>query len=217
MASLNKIAEEVLLAINKPFDFATHKRIKELIIQARAERIRQSVEKNGIDNIYVQSYNPNLVQVDIADSCNIDVGCLVLRTEFPIAQPIRYKTDVPFLYVGSIDGKISYTYASSTQEILSATKSKFMKHIPRYIYINGYLYIYNVKRVKYISIKAPYENPNIAYTNCSGICYNDDMEFPLPLDMINSIIKEIVSTGILIATKQLPEDEEVKINEEPNK
>jgi len=213
MASLNKYAEQVLLAINRPYDFATHKRIKDLIKQARAERIRQSIERNGIDIHFRQVYHPKLIKVDIADSCVIDIGCIILRTENRIANPIRYKSDVPFLFVGSADENISFTYAGNARELTSATQSKFMSKSPRYMYVNGYLYLYNVTRVKQLAVEALYENPELG-TDACNICYFDDMEFPISLDMINSIIKEIVSTGILNATKTIPEVETVPIKEE---
>ena len=215
MASLNQIAAQILDGVNQPFNKELLERVKDIIKQERADRFRQSIERNGVDDIMITTYDVGLTKVDAADSCYVELGCEILRTENKIVNPIRYKGDSPFVFIGSSDGKVNITY-SQLSEIKNLAYLSIISNIPRYIWINGYVYIYFYdKRKTTIRIQAVNSTEQIESICINGIetCYTDDMEFPLPIDMINSI-----KAGIYRELGLVPiENKEVKIQENVDK
>jgi len=201
MASLNQYGEEIIESVGLPFDIPLFTRAKDLFKQARAERIRQSIERNGVDEIFVQKYIAKLIKVDNIDDCQVQSGCLIMRTENKIPKPIRYKSDSPFIFVGSPTANKEYLHVKGfTSKFVQHTRFVYKKIT--YEYIDEYLYLRGNKLIKRVRIDSPYESPELVMPDCNGgICYTDDMEFPISADMANSIIKEIISTGILLANK----------------
>ena len=68
---------------------------------------------------------------------------------------------------------------------------KYTKKNYKAYMIEDYLYIYNADGLKYINVRGVFENPNEVekFKDCSGSdCYDDDNgEFPIPMDMLQSI------------------------------
>lgn len=212
MASLNQIAQEIADSFNKPFDIMFRERIKSVFKHERAKFIRQDIERNFNNKLYVQSYNINLIEVSTLDDC-ITTECFILRSENKIAKPIMIKGDHYFRFVGSTDKRVIFTYLD--REYLSFAKhNKYTSGIIYYSYENGYLYVYNNKLVRRIKLEAAFENPEEAVTICDNNidnCYTDDMEFPCPEHMINDIKNSILKT--LIVTNNI-DNQEVTINNE---
>lgn len=193
MASLRQLATRVINNIGEEFNIPLYERVKDMLITARAEMLQQSIDKRGaITDHYRQRYTVRLQKTDAADTCVINANCTILRTVNKIATPLRYTTDTPFLFVGSIDGKLTFTYAKRS-EIQYVTSMKYISKAIRYVYLNNYIYVYLNTKLKYISVEAVYENPTIVSDECTGgaICYTDDMEFPAPLDIINRCMDRI--------------------------
>jgi hypothetical protein len=70
-----------------------------------------------------------------------------------------------------------------------------------YFYTNQYVYIWNNTKLERILVEAPYEQLDVTKDNddSTGLCYKDDMEFPLAGDMLNAVIEEVTR---LIRTTQ---------------
>lgn len=212
MASLNQLADHISNLINVPFSHELRERIKDSFRFLAASRIRQSVEKNGLDNQFVSSYISGLKQVDSFDTCFTSSGCTILRTINKVATPVRYKSDVPFSFVGTPDGvPILYSRRSEIRY------RKYLKYIGKsmsYTYDDGYIYVFGNTRIKQIKIQDIFLNPEEAVTVCStnSNCVTDDTEFPIPTDMIYSIIQEILKSEFGIIK---PETLGVPINDVP--
>ena len=207
MASLNQLASNVAHILGSPTNTSLKSRVKDEYKYLRAKYIRQSIERYGVDSVMKISYVVSLVPVDIADNCIIDIGCDISRTENPIGRPVRYKTDVPFIFVGTPDG-YTFTYIKSISE---SRYRRFMKHVNNAIlwtYLNDYIYVFNNK-IKQVRVDGVPENPEEWISICDD-CYNDDMEFPLPFDMTNAITLEIVK---LFGVKSI-NDDKVEMNVE---
>ena len=193
VGSLNQEATAIADVLGKSHEQIDIERIKLLILEERANRIRQSVEKYRLDSIYNQRYVLALEETDTADSSLATSGIKCLRTSLKVARPIRIKSEVPFPFVGSIDGKVSFGYTEFGN--YSFLNLEFSKSQPRYSYINDYIYVYNNNMIDYISAIAPYENPELIIPNATsttGINYTDDMALPIPYDMMNSIKEYII-------------------------
>jgi hypothetical protein len=78
-----------------------------------------------------------------------------------------------------------------------------------YSYTNNYIYVFFNRLLGQIIIEAIPENPEAYVSYCETGCVNDDMEYPLPLEMVDEIttilIKKFGSIKI--------EDEVVKTDE----
>ena len=213
MASLNQHAERIASALGRPSDHEFKERAKDAIRNLRATRLRQSAEKNGLDPYYSLSYTAELITVDITDNCFVDLGCPVLRTKYTIAEPVRFKTDVPFTFVGGVDGT-EFTFLSDLSKLRHMKLLRYMGETFYYALQNKYIYLYNAKRIKYITLTSLFVNPEEAVNVCAnGACYTDDDEFPLPSDLVEGIITELLKTHFGLTQ---PIDTEVNVDK-PNK
>lgn len=213
--TLNEAAERIAYERKDPFNIMFKETIKFSIRYWRAILIRRDVAANGISEEYLQRIHLPLIKVDKADSCNFDLGACngILRTKFSIPQPIRLKNDIPFKYVGDAYGK-SYSY-TEYEEIPFTCYNRFTSKSIRYNYTNGYLYVFNNKLIKSITIQTAFVDPYKANTVCGGVCFNDDSEFPCPADLMFSIITGILNGEFKMITQlngdvDLDEDETIK-------
>ena len=191
MATLNQLGARVANLLKQPFNLELQERIKDAFKNLRATRIRQSIERNGVDDILTQSYIVCVTKVDVTlDDCARKLGCNILRSSNKVAVPIRYKTDEPFTFVGTDDG-VTFIYST----LGAVLKMKYLPMIGNaiwYIYENGYIYLYGNTRIKEFRVQAIFSNPEQVINCCDSSCYSDDMEFPLPEEMIESIIQELL-------------------------
>jgi hypothetical protein len=209
MPTLNQLTSRISNVLNQPFNLELQERIKDGFRALRATRLRQSIEKSGIDDNIKQSYIAETTKVDVTlDDCARKLGCSILRSKNKIPKPVRYKTDEPFTYVGTTDGVV-FVYS----DIGTIKKMKYLPVIGKatfFIYENDYIYIYGNNKLKEFRIQTVFDNIEQLINYCDDTsCYNDDMEYPLPSDMIESILQELLAKEFGI-TKT--EDKEIKVN-----
>lgn len=190
MPSLNQIGSIFASRLNRPFDDQLKAEFKPLFINEISLLIRRSIDANGIDSMYIASFVVDLIKVDELDNIGDAGEYNILRSVNRIPIPIRYKTPVPFIFVGSRDNGLSFGYVNSYNK-------SFTKELPyigsaiTYTYVNGYLYIYNNTKLDKVRVTAPYASFNLITNNVTGsngIPYDDDMELPYPEDLINTCI-----------------------------
>jgi len=186
MQTLNKISQNIVDALGKPYDVLLRERVKYSVKYYRAEFIRQDVERNGMSSHFLQTFTAKLVKVDKADTCVISVGCTVLKTEKPIPSPVRVKGEV-FKYVGGAGFGKAYSYRQ-IEELTYSEHNKYTGNSISYDYKNNHIYVFNTTKVKYVTIQAPFEFPEDVNSACSGApCYTDDSAFPISADMLRGI------------------------------
>ena len=206
MATLRALAEQVIESFGLPYNGVLYERAKDLILQETATFIRQSSERNGIDDYFLSSYLAELAPVDVIDNCQVALGCTVLRTINKIPEAVRIKNDTPFTFVGTADGARVFRYTRPFEKNL-LKHLRFTSKGLAYMYINRYIYILNSNIIKWVRIDAPYVVP--FSQSCNNNCYNDDMEFPCSADMTNAILKSVIGSGILM--KVTPEQSTVPV------
>jgi hypothetical protein len=191
MASLNLIASSDAMLMGRPFDTPLIENIKVLYRQLAPKYIRQSIERNGVDDIMRKGYVAKLTRASRLDPCVIE-GCTIVRTELKVPTPLRYKSDVPFLYVGVADllKPRPFIYILPV-ELKYINSYKLNNRIPRYFYLNDYLYFINIGLVEEVRVINIWENPDEVVSYCTNDCWTDDMEYPIPMDIISAIKKEI--------------------------
>lgn len=140
MASLNQIADEIGDALDRPKDWMFKERIKAIFRHEAATIVRQAIDKDGLTDQFKTRYN---VTIGIVDDSSLPCGseCGAIRSTEQVAQPIRYKTDVPFSFVGSADCNVVYIYTKCYEMQYADLTEVYQAHPIRYIYKNGYIYV----------------------------------------------------------------------------
>ena len=182
MGTLNQYAARIANMVNQPNNHELKERVKDMIKTMFANRIRQSVEKNGIDDILKLTFIAPVEELKYSD---------ILPTEYRVANKIKLR--------------------QSGRPTCSPTG------YPRaYIILNGHIIIAEKVGTKDIDDRRPinevmitgiFENPDEVlsfFKNEDG----QDIELPLPNDMLESIIQEILKTEFGI----YPQDLDIKTN-----
>lgn len=214
MPSLNQLSEHICGLLDQPNNIPLREQVKFSVKHYRASLIRRDVERNGLSHHYIQAFNVKLIAFDKADTCVASLDCQVLRTENKLPRSIRMKRGgIPFKYFGAIGGIESYTF-TELSELTFTFHNKYTANIKRYDIINDYGYIFNTNKVGVVRIEDIFSNPEEAIDFCDDTaCYTDDMEFPLPEDMIQTIVEGIIKGEFRL----IPTDQQVKINIDENK
>lgn len=213
MATLNQISERIAYAKNDPFNIMLLENIKFSVKYWRSMLIRRDIERNGLSDEYLQKIWVDLEKVDKIDPCNPSCG-IILRTKYRIPKPVRIKSDVLFKFVGGLDQNddlVPFTYVEG-EELRFTKFNRFTSKSVRFCYVNGYLEVYNNTFFKKMLIQTPFSDPSQVNTMCDEPCYNDDMEFPCPDDMIQQIVAGILGGELQIQAKPL--DPQVKVDDE---
>ena len=208
MASLNQISNYIARKLNKVNDYAVIQQAKFAVKQYRALELRRSVEKDGVEKTLRQRIVVELVKVDKADNCYIDVGCKILKTKNPFPRPIRIKGGAPFLHVGLLAGFEDLTY-TTLQELKFTKHNKYTFNIGRYDYIDNHIYVFNKTKLAYLEVIHYFEDLEGLINYCDSECYDDNSEFPIALDLIPLMVQSILANEFKLVT----ENEEINFKE----
>ena len=209
MSTLNILGYRIAEAVGKPNDHATVERAKLAFKSAFATRIRQSVEKNGLDETLLLT-----IQIPI-EKCNTNyVNLTSYKTTARIPKPMRVKNDAPFTTVSLLsegiveDNSIAYRLPL---EIPWMNKNKDSGFIKAYTYFPNSILVFikNIfrnmnfsKDYTHISLTTIFENPEeiVSYFTSGD---TNDIELPYPEDITESIILEILKTEFNVNTPTL--------------
>ena len=188
------------------FSFSLEQLEKEIVIRKNALIKKYSSSGMLPHEDLVQNIDvPILSCKDMSDNCEIKSGVKALHFEVPRFASVfdkKYTT-----YVGSIDKmrpfKVFYDQSFLRQRFSPVAKNK------PYVWfdigtlneddtINGY--VFNVPRLKYISVKGIFEDPyQVLSCNCKD---EEDLRFPAPEFIVDEIIATLVSKYINIYKSQ---------------
>ena len=226
MASIASLVSEIAHSVGKPNTVALRENIKLLILQTRNEVIRRSYENHSyVDKVLTQRFRVSLINVldgdiTLPEDVSTDDITRIKRTKQLVPRPVRLVNNLPFDRVSTVGFK-------NNKEIpfIKETTARFsaavpgLKGMPRYDYINGYIYIFPLcgKPINFdkIIIESAFEHPNpIDIEN--GVTTNldvmmDENEYLLSEDMIGQI-KEIIYKRDLL--QNIRETNEHSINTE---
>jgi len=151
MATLRLISDEISGALGRPFDAMFKERIKSILRHEVSTIVRQAIDKGSLTDHFKTRFSTS---ISIVEDSSLPCGttCGAIRSTNKLAQPIRYKTDDPFSFIGNKDGTVVYIYTKLTELPYADLTEAYQAKPIRYIYENGYLY---------------FKFPNI--TTCGGI------------------------------------------------
>ena len=192
MATLNKLAYQVASSFDRDTDFLFIERVKDLVIFVTNEFVHRQIDKYGINERFVRPYVAELTLVNASSDTTIPSRLELLRTTNKIPAPIRYDSDSSFVFVGSLDRTVSFRKIKP----YIMTNSRTLRYIGSaicYFYVNEYIYIWNNTKLERVLVEAVYEGLDVTQNNDdpTGLCYKDDMEFPIAGDMLKAVIEEV--------------------------
>ncbi len=187
---IEELIDSIAGEYNRELDHVFKEQIKTNILIARAEVIRQYIDKHRAfpSSLIMQINCLSTILVDIAECCTVDLDCDVLKSSVKIPSYIGLRNiSDSFSYVGAINGKQPFGYIKP-EELDFILADRFMKNKVFYSYINEYIYVFNRTNIKNIRIRGIFNDPyEIAKLNdCDG---NDGCAelFNIPTDFISKI------------------------------
>ena len=199
--TLNEIAYNLLNLVrggrSNQDEHISLEQIKFNIRHYRAMFIRRDYAKNGFNSRHVEQdlgcvY---LKPVDASKCCYLPTTCSVYRSKKTIPKTIRYNFEEAISYVGDVHGTATIPLINPNT-VKWLPYDKYTKDKLKAYMIGDYMYIYNAEGLEAVNIRGVFEDPRdvARFDSCSsGGCYSDDIEYPIPLDMLNLINSSLIS------------------------
>lgn len=204
MSSLNQLISEIAHSVQQADSVPVRRAIRQAIIHSRNELIRHSYSNhNYTDKVLKQRFRLTLVDIpdgDIPDTDDL-AQTKVKRTQNKVPRPIRLDNNNPFHSIRS---------AGATSPIIIPFISEAVTHFyeslpgmrccPSYDYINDYIYFNGLNEsINAIIVESVFEYPHEIKleTSDNGEYFSsidDDDEFFLPEDLVNSVKKLVLET-----------------------
>lgn len=214
MGTLNQYAARIASLVNQPDNHELKERIKDMIKTEFANRIRQSVEKHGIDDILKLTYDVNLEKIDsIAEHATIN----------KVATPVRILSDAPFMSVildntticryensrfGARTRQVNIQSGRPTHFPTGSAISYFMENRKLHLIADLDYTDSDGKAITHtVKITSIFENPDEILGELEG-SDGQDIELPFPNDMLENIIYTILKTEF----NMYPKDIDIKVN-----
>ncbi len=167
--------------------------------EIRAMLIGQSLaKKDDINDSWIQYINClPLIQVDKSECCEVQTGCLVLRTQNPIPSTIDTYKDNWLVSVTT-----PYNELISKSNVFKNRYQRYNKSAsekPSWYIKNDFLYISNNTFLEYVNIAGLFDSPSELgnFSNCSGDqCWSMDSSYPVSNTLASQITDIILKTKI---------------------
>ena len=167
----------------------------------RAMLIRRDFTRNGIITRHLEQDLGciELQKVDASKCCNLPVDCAVYRSKVKIPKTVRFSFKDAITHVGDVTGLATIPMVEPHM-VEYLPYDKYTKQQKKAYMIEDYLYIYNGDGLKFINVRGVFENPEeVALFDCDGSdCYDDDSEFPIPMDMVQIITQGLMSGELMM-------------------
>jgi len=172
----------------------------------RAMLIRRDFARNGMITRHLEQDLGclELIKVDASKCCNLPTECAVYRTVKKIPKTVRFNFKDAVTYVGAIDGKANIPIVES-HTVQWLPFDKYTKNKMKAYMIEDYLYVYNADGLKFINVRGIFEDPeDVALFDCDGSdCYDSDSDFPIPMDMLQTITQGIMSGELMMLSSSV--------------
>ena len=198
--TLNEIAYNILNIVrggrSNSDDNISLSQIKFNIKYYRAMLIRRDLARNNFMSRHMEQDLGclKLVRVNASQCCNFDIECVVYRTEEKVPRTVRANFKDMITYVGGVDG-INTIPVVKSDYIKYLPYDKYTKNQRKAFMIEDYIYIYNPDGMEFLNVRGVFEDPEeVAKFDCDGTdCYDDNMPFPMPADMVQAITTALLS------------------------
>ena len=204
--TLNEIAYNILNLVragrSNNDDSISLEQIKFNILHYRAMFIRRDFARNGKITRHLEQDLKclPLETVDTNKCCSgFNMGCNISKTIMPIPKTVRFNFKEAITFVGLPDGMERIQLIEPYMAKLSSY-AKYTGSNRKAFMIEDFMYILNAEGMTNINVRGVFEDPrDLAIFDCDGEdCYNDNSEFPLPMDML-----QLITTGMAQGELQL--------------
>jgi len=167
----------------------------------RAMLIRRDYERNQLISRHVEQDLKcvELIRTDASRCCGLPIGCEVSMSKLKIPRTIRFNRREGLTHIADVTG-IHTIPLIDPIAVQTLPFDRFTKNTRKAYMIEDHLYIYNPDGMDTVNIRGVFEDPtDLAAFNCgTGNCYDENMDFPLPADLV-----EALTTGLVKGTFQL--------------
>ena len=208
--TLNEIAYNILNLVrggrSSNNDHISTSQIKFNVKYYRAMLIRRDFARNGVITRHLEQDLGclELIKVDASKCCNLPTECAVYRTVRKIPKTVRFNFKDAVTYVGDISGTGTIPIVDSNT-VQWLPYDKYTKNKMKAYMIEDYLYVYNADGLKFINVRGIFEDPeDLSKYDCDGNdCYDDDSDFPIPMDMLQTITQGIMSGELMMLSSSV--------------
>ena len=205
-----QVSSQILASIRKPFDLETAARIVDSFKSFAVLYLRRQFGTYGIDSKYALSYLTDLKAITDEEVLGVFKNAKI--TVNKIFKPANIQHSSPFLDVTDLTG-LSLRYYSSYP--INKFSSRFKPHYGYTLSDQKIIVFDTVNNAKppidKIIIKSVFEDP--ADILIKDITDMDDLqvEIPLPMDFVQSIIADILK----VQFGMVPKEDNIEITKEP--
>jgi len=205
MATFNEIIYDVMEIIrgNQISDDTeiSEKQVIYQIDNQRALWLRK--EKDSIDSQVIQDLGClELVEVDAAECCSIELGCVVLRTKKMLPKFVKLHTGLGVTRVGPIHKlKLPFTYTDYDKALYTAqAENKYSKGVLSFL-LNGYVYVImidpNMIHLTHLNVRGVLASPaDFVGFKCDmegTACFSFDDDYPINNHMIPYLKEQVLA------------------------
>jgi|TARA_R100000030_G_scaffold86824_1_gene70326 hypothetical protein len=203
--TLNEIAYNILNLVrggrSNNNEHISLDQIKFNIKYYRAMLIRRDFARNGIITRHLEQDLGclELEKVDASKCCNLPTHCAVYKTIKKIPKTVRFNFRDSITHVSDVTGLGTIPMVEN-HTVQWLPYDKYVKERMKAYMIEDYLYVYNADGLKFINVRGVFEDPSdLALYDCDGSdCYSDDIDFPIPMDMLQTITQGIMSGELMM-------------------
>lgn len=201
--SLTQMVELLADMAGRPFDVPLQEELKVIFNYKRADWMQKVLDKHPEQRRYFMRYiTDELVDVEEAECPAPSTGCTVKRTSKQIPLPVRTSYTL-FDYVGDADKLDGYAYTTPDQlSWIVKYGSKYTPDRAKYMYANGYVYIYNDNFLEDITIGGIWpDQRQLNPFKCDNVpCYTDDDQYEIPDDILNLMVQDVLKNELRLLT-----------------
>jgi len=195
--TLNIISDEIIGALDRPFDHMFRERVKSIFRHEAALMIRRELNKDGMTDHFLTHFTAPMEVIDDSDlPCSRNGK--IFRNSGKLSTPIRWRTDDPFSSIGLPNGLVVFIYTKLYEFPYADLQDAYVGNPPRYFYENGYIYVNfidwdvdNPTGEECIKVGAAFGIGDMfdstPEARLSDTFFDDDTIIPLPEDLIQTI------------------------------
>lgn len=215
MATLKTIITEYINLLDKPFDIALYRRVRQLVLNQRAAELKKQADRYGINNRVVQYINPEFEVVRDVPGITIRATEQIIRTTNKILrQAISVLHDAPYYYVGATDLSVPFMYVNNPHVVSRLRTSKHFERVPLYYTIQDHLYCVVNRGTIEVTVGHLFHDSGLIDLNNDVIqdeYYDDNYEFLISHDMLQTIKERLLKGELQVMPA---DDNEVKLNDD---
>ena len=208
--TLNEIAYNILNLVrggrSNNNEHISISQIKFNIKYYRAMLIRRDFARNGMVTRHLEQDLGclELEKVDASKCCDLPVSCAVYKTKKKLPKTIRFSFRDAITHVSDVTGLGTIPLVES-HTVQWLPYDKHVNKQRKAYMIEDYMYIYEAEGMQFINVRGVFEDPEeVAKFDCDGSdCYNDDMDFPIPMDMVQIITQGIMSGELMMLASSI--------------